>query len=479
MLKKSNLFLRLSDLKCVSKSSKEPKYQNVYNLIFQTGVWDKADIDYYYKVKNDVSKYPTEQKELLRDSLLTHVNKIVLDSGKDVKTFGKFCYLTLADSYSSKILDKIKKVFLKSKVANELILSSVPEEVSLPYLENPIVISGRNKKFLKYTSKDNIMIHPRDVLNNVIKNKVSNHLKFNVRNLSGDTLKYLLEQKNKLLKEISTYIQCDAKFYDFLYTKKEIKHLELLSRQYDAIEALLLNNGVQTKNIETILFSNLNKAFKIGDTLPNGDILLKHLNIFDINQNKNIPAIMTFANTDRGYRFKIYKYDKKLYEQIPMITKKYGYYARTCNVASINNLNEKLSNSFTDNEIAEVYLKAFNQEKMKKLMGEDNMVPSDIMDKLLQNNEKYYYIKNLKNYNPKKYQNASAPLIVCLKEFGMKNNVKKAFLEAFAFDNIKHSPVFLYLRAGCTPISSSRKDLEMFLHNGYDYKKNVWLMYEL
>ena len=58
MLKKSNLFFRLSDLKCVSKSSKEPKYQNVYNLIFQTGVWDKADIDYYYKVKNDVSKYP-------------------------------------------------------------------------------------------------------------------------------------------------------------------------------------------------------------------------------------------------------------------------------------------------------------------------------------------------------------------------------------------------------------------------------------
>ena len=453
------------------------KLNNAYNLRAKCGVFASEDLKYYDNIKqhlldNSQNKY---SKNFL--TLLTKINSIVSQSLTDTVQKGIFLYYKSNAVISSTLLKKIRFENLKFNTLNNISHSN--EIVYLPYINSSI--KNKTPKILQYGYPDSYIIHPRTKLNFIIKdNNEKDFSQKYTQMLTNTPLQELIKKKNNIIKKINAFLDKTDGTYDFIFSKDELQNMQVLANKYDAIESLLIHNGINTSSIEAVIFNKINrKKFIPGTKLPNEDTIVRMIQIYDKQKKANTNAFLTFANTDRGYRFKAYKYDKDLYKQIPMIERKYKHYVKTNNINHINNLNMKLSQLIKDNEIAEVYLEEYNQKEMKKLISEDNSVPINLIEKVLQNNEKYYYAKNLKNFNLQKFQNVSTPLINCLKEFGRKNNVRKAFLEAFAFNNIKHSPVFLYLRAGCIPISCQKKDLEKFLHSGYDYKKNVWLMYEL
>lgn len=454
------------------------KLHNAYNLRAKCGVYPSEDLKYYDNVKMHLFSNYSNSYSYNFLSLLEKINTIVSQALINTVQRGIFLYYKNNTKITSRLLKKIKFENLKFNI-----IDNINNSNKILYLPNVnFCIKNKTPKLLQYGKNDSYFIHPREKLNYIIKgyNNENNFSQKYARMLDNISLQELIKKKNNVIKKIISYLDKSDDTYDFIFSKDELNKIQILAKKYDTIEHLLISNGINTSSIEALIFNKIPlNNLAPGNKLPNGDIIIKRTQIYDKQKKANTDAILTFANTDRGYRFKAYKYNKNVYKLISTIEKKYNYYIQTNNLKDINNLNAKLSQLIKDNEIAEVYLEEYSQKEMKKLISEDNSVPVNILEKVLQNNEKYYYIKNLKNFNLQRFQNVSVPLINCLKEFGKLNNIKKVFIEALAFNNVKHSPVFLYLRMGCVPISCQKKDLEKFLHSGYDYKKNVWLMYEL
>ncbi len=453
------------------------KQCNAYNLRAKCGVFANTELDYCNKIKQQILSENCIPSSNHFFSLLKQINVIVAQTLKTTVNKGMFLYYDNRENITSELLKKIRLASFKSDVAESINNSN--KTVFLPYINT--CLKNESYKVIQYNNKDSYIIHPREKLNSVIKDNncdVNFCQKYN-KMLIKKSLREVINIKNDINKKILTYISKSDNNYDFIFSKDDLQKLKLLANKYDVIQNLLVSNGINTTHIESIIFNNKDNRLNIGDKLLNGDTILHKLTIYDKQKKTNIDAILTFANTDRGYRFKIYKDETFLLNQVPNISKQYKHYVKTNDVNNINKLNSKLFNLIKDNEIAEVYINEYNKKEMKELMFEDNLVPEKKIEQLLQKDDKYYYIKNLRNFNLQKFQNISLPLIAALKEFGRINNVNKAFLEALAFGNIKHSPVFLYLHAGCIPISCPKENLEKFLHSGFDYKKNVWLMYKM
>lgn len=453
------------------------KFYNAYNLRAKCGVFSDKDKKYCHLIEQRLTD---ANPELRTNNFFTILNKINLVTSqvlsKTIKR-GIFLYYKNSEEITSSLLKRIRFENFKYNILDNI--KNANNIVNLPYIN--ICLKNKTPKILQYNHKDSYIIHPRQKINNIIKDNDCdvNFCKKYAKMLNKTPLKDLINQKIHITQKMLTFLNKTNNTYDFVFSKNELNEIKLLANKYDTIENLLLCNRIHTGNIEKLIFNITNRNIKEGDTLLNGDILLQKTKIYDKHKKSDIDAIVTFANTDRGYRFKIYKYDKDLFNKIPQITRQYKHYIKTNNIRNINTLNTKLTNLLKDDEIAEVFLEEYSQNEMKKLMQEDNLISPQTIEQLIPNNNRYYYVKNLKNFNLKKYQNVSLTLIKCLKEFGRINLVKRAFLEAFSFNNIKHSPVFLYLRAGCMPISHSKEELEKFLRNGFDFKKNVWLMYDI
>ena len=92
-------------------------------------------------------------------------------------------------------------------------------------------------------------------------------------------------------------------------------------------------------------------------------------------------------------------------------------------------------------------------QMMQKKMEESKLFTPQKITTLLEDGDSFYYLHNLKNFALDRYYDISKPLISCLKLFGENNNIKTTFLEALAYNNVKHSPVALYMHAGCKPLS--------------------------
>lgn len=453
------------------------KQCNAYNLRAKCGVFANTELEYCNKIKQQILNKSCKPSSNHFFNLLKQINIIVAQTLKTTVNKGMFLYYNNRENITSELLKKIRLASFKSDVAESI--SNSNNTVFLPYINT--YLKNESYKVIQYNNKDSYIIHPRAKLNSVIKdnNCDINFCQKYSQMLMKKSLSELINIKNDINKKTLTYLSKSDNTYNFIFSKVELQKLKLLANKYDVIQNLLVSNGINTTHIETIIFNNKENGLNIGDKLFNGDIVLRKTQIYDKQKKSNIDAILTFANTDRGYRFKIYKDETFLFNQTSNIIKRYKHYIKTGDVNNINKLNLNLFNQIKDNEIAEVYINEYNKKEMRKLLTEDNSVPEERIEQFLQENEKYYYIKNLKNFNLQKFQNVSLQLITSLKEFGRINNVNKAFLEALAFNNIKHSPVFLYLRAGCIPISCQKENLEKFLHSGFDYKKNVWLMYEM
>lgn len=453
------------------------RFPNVFDLTSQCGVWSKNDLDYFYKKKEELSKLSDNDAKQIYTSLLQNINNIASKYLKNISGFGKFLYYDKKEFLPQKLLKEIKEELLKFKIVSNFESINAPSTVNLPYINRDYKAENQNKKILMYNSHDNILSHPRDILKSIIKDtKPYSCAKF-YQMFSNKNLSELIHLKNKILEEISLYTNKNSQTYDFIFSKEELKKLSHLAAKYDSIQNLFEQNGIHTKEIETLLFSQtkLNEQ----PTELHNNIPLTFTQIYDKKKKTKIPAIITFANTDIGYRFKIYQYDKNLFLNIQNTKKQYMHFARTGNIKNINAMNSKISDYTNNSEIGEVFVEISNKADLKQKMLDNNLMNSETIDETLGDDNLFYYLKNLKNYNVNRFFNVAQPLISTLKEFGKNNKVHKVFLEALAFNNVKHSPLALYLKAGCIPISENVKDLEKEIHRGFDYKKGVWLMYKL
>ena len=453
------------------------KLNNAYNLRAKCGVFASSDLKYCDNLKSQLTNKSLEQQQNQFFTLLEKINKIVENTLTGTIRKGKFLYYKDNEHISSALLKKIRFESFKSKVICNMY--NFKESVHLPYINANS--EETSPKILQYRTPDFYIIHPRERINNIIKDNDINCNQAFAKMLTGTPLSKLLNIKNNIVKELVVFLNKSNKSYDFIYSKDELNKIKLLANKYDTIENTLVNNGINTKFIETLISNQENKNLKIGDKLLNGDILIKNIKVFDKQKNSAINAILTFANTDRGYRFKIYKYDKNFFTQAPEVIKQYKHYIMTNNINGINRLNLKIKGNIKDSEIGEVFVDKNNRQSMQNEMRESKILTDEKINNILGNEEYFYYVHNLKNFNFKKYYNVSLILIRCLKDFGLINNIHKAYLEAQAYGDIKHSPIALYLYSGCNPISEKIKDIEkdIYNHKEYDYTKNVWLEYKI
>ena len=95
------------------------------------------------------------------------------------------------------------------------------------------------------------------------------------------------------------------------------------------------------------------------------------------------PTLITYANTDKGRRFKSYLWNKDLIENVPRYKKLYEHLKRTDNTKGINNLNCKISKFFMNSEVAEVYIETVDRNVMIKKMKEENLFSVQKIEELL------------------------------------------------------------------------------------------------
>jgi hypothetical protein len=214
------------------------------------------------------------------------------------------------------------------------------------------------------------------------------------------------------------------------------------------------------RDIEKInYFSSFHSDIKKGSILPNSDILIDKIKIMDLKLNKKIQAIITYSNTNLGHRFKIYRYNESITEQNLKNQKLLKKYILNNQFDKISSLNEKCKNFMQDDEIAEVFMECKCKDDIREIFKDKNLLSDENLKILWEGGENYIFVRNLKNYDVKRYSNVSFPLIKILKNIGEANNLKNIFINAYAYNNIKHSPAAMYLKAGCIPVSHTKEEI--------------------
>ena len=133
-----------------------------------------------------------------------------------------------------------------------------------------------------------------------------------------------------------------------------------------------------------------------------------------------------------------------------------------------------------NDEIAEVFFECKKRENIREDFPDTNLLPDKKIDEIWEDGNNYIFIRNLKNYDGNKYYYVALPLIKILKNIVEQNHLKNVLINAFAYNNVKHSPAALYLRAGCKPVSHTEEEIQEILDSeekGYD--KSIIFMYKI
>ncbi len=450
--------------------------------MWRVGALAKEDISKFCLYREKIENLSDSELSQFCSKVLNSVNNIVGKKLVNSKRIGDFVYYSSKNLLTKTLLKIIKLEYFKFKAAQASPVFQKQKNIILPYVNKQYNELNINRKPILYRENDNIFIHPRDKLRSIIgETLMSDANKFKLYNdfIKKKEWKLLIAQKKEIINNIQAYKISSIADNDFKYTKEDIENLKKLAIKYDMINSCLENKGIYTKDIETVIYSNLQPNIGCGDVLPNGDIVLSCGMTYDLQKKFLIPSLITFANTNRGYRFKMYSYNGDAIAKIPAYKKQFEYFTRLENFDAIDLLNQRAAEYINGTEIAEVYAELLGKHDMTEKMKKSQVLPNAKIEELLNYQQKFLYIKNLKNFDIKKFFNVALPLINCLKEFCLINKINKAFLEAECFNNVKHSPVFLYLKVGCKPIFYTKEEMEKELHTGFDYKKNVWFTYEI
>ncbi|MBO7672781.1 hypothetical protein J6S88_05155 [bacterium] len=458
----------------------KPKFYSVIKLAQFTGaeVSEKAKPSGTYNV---CSLLQLQQK-------LAEIKEQFKEIAKEfsgITLSGKSSLLDLSKKdITQNILNKERAKRLLHKGYLRDIVNEFSNKVKVPYL-GKMCSDVPTKQFFTFLN-ESMIVSPRLLVHYIKGENTVSHYE-NIRELkriySSCSVNELFRMKMKILKEFGEYTNTDSLIPDYKFSKAQMKCLKQLTAKYDAIDGLLKKHNIHTSAIEALFYSGIENCSKAGDVLPNKDIMLGFSQVYDRTLKINIPVILSFANTDFGYRFKAYRYDENLISNIAKYKKQVSHCIKTKNYAYINDLDDKIMKYLKTIEVSEVYAEPKDIAGMRKEMEKCPDMTAEKIDNVLNNstNDIVYHIRNLQNFDVKRYYNTSIPLIKCLKEFSRINKINEFYTEALAFNNVRHSPVGMYIKYGFEPISVSKEEIEKALLTkaGFDFKRSVWLVYKM
>ena len=470
------------NVKKLEKISSKPKVLNIIQLARFSGA--EAAEKSTTSLKNTqtcLSLFQLQQK--LKESKEAF-KEIVKKSFSNLTISGESVILDLKENVTQSVLNQLKNIRLLHKNNLKEISTLFSNNAKIPYT-NMLCSDIPEKQFFTHIN-ESVIMSPRLMVHYIKGENTASHNR-NVNDLKkiygSCSINELLNMKKKILNEFCEYTNTDCLIPDYRFSKAKIKRLKLLTEKYDAIDDLLKKHNIHTSAIEALFYSGIEKCSKAGDILPNKDIMLGFSSVYDRNLKKDIPTILSFANTDVGYRFKAYRYDENFISNIEKYKKQVAHYINTKNYKCINDLNNKILDYLKTISVSEVYVELKDIEGLRNEMKKCPDMTEEKIEQVLKNskNNTVYYINYLKNYDIKRYYNVSIPMIKCLKMFGKINNIDEAYIEALAFNNVKHSPIGMYIRNGFEPISIPKEEIEKELYSkaGFDYKRLVWLVYKL
>ena len=466
-----------------NKSIPKPKFLNVIRLAQFSGVRvaEKSPDSVKHTYENP-SLFQLQQK--LND-IKEECKAIIKNSLSNIAVSDKHIFIDLNEKFlTQKIINQLRNKRLLHKNCLKDIQTLISDKTEIPYINK--FCSDIQPKQIFTVLNDSMFISPRFAIHYIKGENTISHYN-NVKKLkkmySSCSIEELFSIKTRILNKFSEYTNGDSLIPDDKFSKAEIKKLKQLAEKYDAIDNLLKTHNIHTSAIETLFYSGINKPLKAGDILPNKDVMLGFSNVYDRCLKKDTTTVLTFANTDLGYRFKTYRYDENLISNIEKYKKQVSYFIRTKNYKSINDLNNKILKYLKTMSVGEVFVEPKDIAGLQKEMKRCPDMTVDKISNVVMNskNNTVYYIKNLKNFDIKRYYNVTIPLIKCLREFGKINSINEVYIEALAANNVQHSPVGMYIRYGFEPISISKEEIEkdLYKQNGFDYKRSVWLVYKL
>lgn len=448
----------------------KPKYAYARDLINSSGLLTKEDLA---KVRTIQSRFANISSSEIIEKLAQNnneINRIFQQFFSNTNMISTMLIYSTIDKITKKLLHKIKSYKLNQFSLSTLNAVNTARTITLYPSNVEYTLSKHNQKQLPVSTKEPLFIHPRDIIQNIIGFQNSDNIKKESAKIyTKQNPQYLIEMQQSILKEFSEYIRKKGNTQNFVYTNADFQQLKSLIVKYDTLCNTLAQHNISVKSIETMLFHPLMPdKINIGDILPNSDIIIDKTKVFDLEEKKKIPVIMTFANTNSGYRLKMYRYDEEIPKLINKIKKQYNLYIKQHRYDKINDLNTYCSKFIKSSEVAELFFQEKSYDEMFEILHNTNLISDDTIKQHLASNirnKNFVFLRNLKNYNINKYYNVSLPLIKNLKSIILNNDFGDCFINALAYNNVKHSPAGLYLRAGCEPISHSKEEIMTMLRN--------------
>lgn len=454
-------------IKCVSpvrlenrtSFKQKPKYSFARDFINSTGLFVQEDLLKVQAIQKNYSQNSLPDIRAMFQKSIDSTLRLIQDFFTDTRFIGSLLIYNNEQPPTAKLLKMIKQMRLKQHALSALLINATPREIAFPKIEKVFNIN-QNIKNLPISTKENLLEHPINIAQNIV-----GTINKPINKLNADLYKHkdagtLLKIKYDIVKKVSAFIKEKGSNKNFKYKKEELTELRKLIVHYRRINDILSQNNIHTENIESLIFHPMfPQNIKVGDELPNSDTVINVLKINDKIDNKKVDAIMTFANTNSGYRLKLYRQDKDMFDKLSNISKLYRQYIQTRNFEKLNQLNIACKKHIDNTEIAEIFFQEKSKEEMRRILAEPNLISREKIEELLVDNEQFIFTRNLKNYNVNRYYNVSFPLISSLRWVIDNNNFSDVFINAFAYNNVKHSPAALYIRAGCEPISHTKDEI--------------------
>lgn len=465
-------------------ATNKQKYVFAQDLINKSGAFSKEDFFRAVSLKKKYSNISRDEIKKILSEQLVLINNLLKTFFTETHNVLNYLIYDSTQIASREICKKLKSYRLKETILKELLVGENPQNIILYPTSTEIPLIGNiNRRNLPFSTSEHLVEHPRDIAAKIVGYQYSEEKLFKYENFRSNkkiNIKFLIKEQEAIVNQINATIFNNGIKQDFYYTNEEIKSLRNYIKKYDAINFVLLKKGIDIRNLEKLqYFSRFPKEIKNGTVLPNSDIVIDTVKITDLNFNKKVLAIITYANTNMGHRFKIYRYDKNLIEQNNEIQNLFKKYVLCKQYDKISLLNQKYGKLLQNDEIAEVFMECKKRDDIRENFSDKVLLSDEKLDILWEGGENYIFIRNLKNYDIKRYCNASLPLIKTLKNIIYINNLKNVFINAYAYNNVKHSPAALYLRAGCIPISHTEEEiLNMLKSDDKGCDKPVFFMYK-
>lgn len=394
---------------------------------------------------------------------------------KSEKTERKTKFTDNLDILDKSARKKLKSLYIKILTIRECFLSMKQPD---PLLNNPSVHDWF--KNINYDGKlpnifHSLYAHPIERAKFLIADFSEKEQKeINKQALSIKNKKVPIQsieaKKNKTLNKIISIFSSDNFLKNGILTKIEFEKLRKNVFQYEILDRALCNNGMFSKEIESVSANAHIKlsAAKIGDFIDGIGLVVQQTMIHDKNKGKEIPCLVVFNKEKKDFSFKLLKIDTDHENAASDISKVYQNSNSQPFVVSAEQLSEldKKAKAIIEAEkellIAKVYFNVLPIQNIKGFLKDINNPEKveSIFNKLSEENvKKVALVINFINADSKKYYEGGRKVVLPLIHLLQKNDCNYIFMTSHAIGENKKAPLPMHIRAGFEPISPTREEI--------------------